>query len=584
MNSLLSIYRRSYSKKYRKHAIISIITLFIDIAVSLIIPFLTKQIIDEALPSGDVSEVLRIGLFVIVIAVGVGIFTIANNIAAQYLSTGITADLRSELFGKIQTLSQSNVDKITTGKLMTIVTNDTSQIQMVLVMSFRIMLRAPITLIGAIAMAYITNASVFIVILICVPILGIGFAYLFKVATPRFRIMQSKIDNLNTKLSETISGAREIKSFVTEMDEQQKFELVNNDFNKAQISAHKVMSFMMPMVTLISNLTIVALLYLGAVVSNRDNVPMAGTIMTYIAYIQQIIMSLMMVSMVSIFVSRAGVSAERINLVLNTVVDIENYIDSQIIDIKGDIEFKNVDFAYLDDNGEHDGVTLNDINIDIKSGEMIGIIGSTGSGKSSLIKLIPRMYDVTDGAVLIDGVDVRNHDLSNLRKQIAVVTQAAVIFEGTIASNILQGKGDATIEELEQAAKDAAAYEFISNEPEGFNAPVQQNGTNLSGGQRQRLSISRALVRKPKILILDDSTSAVDAKTEAEIKKNLRTIKGTTVLIVAQKISSIMDCDKIIVIDTNGRIDGFGSHDEIIASSKIYQEIYQSQKGSVSYE
>ena len=584
MKSLIGMYRRSYSRKYIFYAIIAIVTLVIDIAISLIIPYYSKQIIDVAIPNGDLNLVYSVGLFIVIIALGAVVVTILNNVAAQYLSTSITADLRRELFGKIQELSLANVDKITTGKLLTIVTNDTSQVQQVLVMSFRIMLRAPITFIGAIVMAYITSKDLFAVILIVVPILAIGFTVLFKKATPRFRIMQSKIDNLNTKLGETISGARELKSFVTEMDEQQKFELVNEDFNQAQISAHKLMAALSPMVTLISNMAIVVILYLAAIISQRPNMEMSGTVMIYIQYMQQIIMSLMMLSMVSIFVSRAGVSAERIDMVLGTEIDIVNAIDAQEVDLDGNIQFNNVNFAYADEFGNIDGVTLHDINIDIKAGEMIGIIGSTGSGKTSLVELIPRIYDVIDGEVLIDGVDVRKHSLETLRKQIGLVTQSAVIFEGSIASNILQGKADATLEEMQAAARAAAAEEFINGEPLGYDAPVQQNGTNLSGGQKQRLSITRALVRKPKILILDDSTSAVDAKTEALIKENLRNIKGTTVIIVAQKISSIMDCDKIVVLDTNGRVDAYGKHDDILNKSTVYQEIYQSQIGGVVYE
>jgi ATP-binding cassette subfamily B protein len=584
MKSLIGMYRRSYSRKYIFYAIIAIVTLAIDIAISLIIPYYSKQIIDVAIPNGDITLVYSVGLFIVAIALGAVVVTILNNVAAQYLATSITADLRKELFGKIQDLSLANVDKITTGKLLTIVTNDTSQVQMVLVMSFRIMLRAPITFIGAIAMAYITSQDLFVVILIVVPLLSIGFVILFKKATPRFRIMQSKIDNLNTKLGETISGARELKSFVTEMDEQQKFELVNEDFNKAQIYAHKLMAALMPMVTLISNMAIVVILYLAAMISQRPNMEMSGTVMIYIQYMQQIIMSLMMLSMVSIFVSRAGVSAERIDMVLETEIDIINAVDAHKVDLVGNIQFNNVNFAYSDEFGNIDGITLHDINIDIKAGEMIGIIGSTGSGKTSLVELIPRIYDVIKGEVLIDGVDVRKHNLETLRRQISLVTQSAVIFEGTIASNILQGRDDASYEEMQAAARAAAAEEFINNEALGYDAPVQQNGTNLSGGQKQRLSITRALVRKPKILILDDSTSAVDAKTEALIKENLRNIKGTTVIIVAQKISSIMDCDKIVVLDNNGRVDAYGNHDDIINKSTVYQEIYQSQLGGVVYE
>ena len=584
MGSLLKIYRRSYTKKYRKHAIIAIITLIIDIVIALIIPYFSKQIIDRAIPDGNLSQVYKIGIFVIVIAVFALFVTFANNVAAQYISTGIAYDLRDELFAKIQSFSQANIDKITAGRLLTIVTNDTTQVQQVLVMSFRIMLRAPITLIGAIIMAYITSADLFTVVLVCVPILSIGVVLLFKKATPRFRAMQSRIDSLNTKLGETISGAREVKSFVTEIEEQNKFEVVNENFNQSQISAHKVMAFLNPMVMIISNVTIAAILYFAAIKSHASDGSMAGTVMIYISYVQQIIMSLMMVSAVSIFLSRAGVSAERINIVLETEVDIENSKHAKVFSFAGNIRYKDVNFAYLDENGEMDGVTLNNINIDIKAGEMIGVIGSTGSGKTSLVQLIPRLYDVTSGAVLIDGVDVRNIDLTCLRQQIAYVTQAAMIFEGSIASNIRQGKDKATLDEMKIAAKAAAAEEFINNESDKYESPVQQGGTNFSGGQKQRLSIARALVRNPKILILDDSTSAVDAKTESLIKNNLREIKATTIIIVAQKISSIMDCDKIIVIDNKGRVDAFGTHDEILNSSEVYREIYESQVGSVRYE
>jgi ATP-binding cassette subfamily B protein len=580
MKALFTIYKRAYQRKYFKYAILAILFMLMDIMISLLIPYLSKSIIDIAIPNHDLTKVFEIGAIVVGIAIAAVFSTILNNITSQYLATGITADIRNELFNKIQELSLSNVDSITTGKLMTIISSDTSQIQQIMVMSFRVILRAPFTLIGAMVMAYITNQDLFVIVLIAVPVLAIAFVLIFRVASPRFKILQTKIDNLNTKLSETIGGAREVKAFVTALEEEQKFDVVNEDYNNATIKANKIIVIVHPVVVLVSNIAIGAILYFASVmISNNSKTVMAGTIMTYIAYIQQIIMSLTMISTISIIMSRAIVSSERIKALIDVKIDINNDIYAIHQDIKGQIEYRNVNFAYADEDGTTEGKTLNDINLIINPYEMIGVIGSTGSGKTSLVQLIPRMYDVTSGELLIDGMNVKQYHLKTLRKQISLVTQEAIIFEGTFATNIKQGNENATEEELKAAAKFAMATEFIENSIDGYNTHINQAGTNLSGGQKQRLSIARAIIRKPKILILDDSTSAVDAKTEFQIKSNLRTIKDMTVVIVAQKISSIIECDKIIVINNNGRIDGYGSHKELIKTSKVYQEIYASQYG-----
>lgn len=584
MKALLRFYTRAYSKKYITYALLAIFCISIDIMVALFIPYLTKSIIDEAIPNHDLTQVYHTGLIVIGIALISVLSTVFNNICAQHIASSISRDLRNESFSKIQKLSLANVDSITTGKLMTIVTNDTSQIQQIIILSFRAILRAPITLIGAMVMAYVTNADLFIIVLLAVIVLATSFTIIFKKASPLFKQLQVKIDNLNSKLSETIGGAREVKAFVTALEEESKFDVVNTDYQKATIKANRIITFVNPVVVLVSNVAIGLVLYFASLIIYKDPTAiMTGTIMTYISYIQQIIHSLMLISTISIFISRGIVSADRIKNLMNVKVDIENNA-SLIKEIKGDIEFCNVTFGYYDEDSTEAGETLKNINLKIKNGEKVGIIGSTGSGKTSLVQLIPRLYDVKSGSLLIDGLDIKEYELNNLRKQIAFVTQEAIIFEGTFLSNIKQGNLDASLEEVIEATKSACAFEFISNSVNKFDTEVNQGGVNLSGGQRQRLSIARALVRKPKIMILDDATSAVDAKTEKIIKDNLYKLHDLTVIIVAQKISSIIDADKIIVLNNHGEIDGFGPHQQLLKESRVYQEIYLSQFGGEQNE
>ena len=583
MKALLNIYKRAYSKGYLKYAIFAIVCIAIDIMVALFIPYISRIIIDEAIPNHDLNLVIRVGIIVISIAIASVFSTIFNNICAQYIATSVASDIRIEMFEKIQELSLSNVDKVTTGKLITVVTNDINQIQQIIVFSFRGIIRAPITLIGSLVMAYITNQNLFLTVIIGVVSLTIALVFVFKTAAPLFSKIQNRVDDLNTKLSETIGGAREVKAFVNEVSEEEKFNDVNEKYYKANLVANRVIVLVNPLVLLVSNILIGLVLYIASKLIMGGQSQLTGTVMTYVSYIQQIINSLMLISTISISISRAIVSSERYQMIMDVKVDVENSTEESRV-IEGNIRFENVNFAYTEDDGTSEGITLNNINLDIKAGEMIGVIGSTGSGKSSLISLIPRLYDVTDGTLYIDDINIKGYNLKDLRNQISLVTQEAIIFSGTILDNIKQGNEMATIDEVNEAAALACALEFIDSMPEKYNTRITQGGTSLSGGQRQRISIARGLVRKPKVLILDDSTSAVDAKTEKKIKQNLRTITGTTKIIVAQKISSIIDCDRIIVLGNGGYIDGFDTHKELLKSSKVYKEIYASQYGGDVHE
>ncbi|MGD9605342.1 MAG: ABC transporter ATP-binding protein [Bacilli bacterium] len=585
MKSLLKIYSRCYTKKYLIYAIFAIIFMIGDVGIALAIPAITKGIFTE-INSGrnDLTYVYQTGILVVVVALGAVITTILNNVFAQHLSTKIAKDLRKDLFTKVQDLSFSNVDKITSGTLMTVIANDTNQIQQIIMTSFRAILRSPLTLIGALVMAFVTNKDLLFIVLIAVFILGFAITKIITRAAKIFASLQEKTDDLNEKLIESISGAREIKVFQTEQADFDKFSKVNNEYTDTIVKANKQMALMDPIIVLVSNLAIGAVLlaasYFVSRYTGEARIAMVGTISAYISYLQQIIMSLMMLSMVAVSLSRAAVSADRIDLVLNTKIDIvNNDLAIKDINIQGDIEFHNVSFGYADEENGGSAKTIENINLKIKAGSTIGVIGSTGSGKTTLVQLIPRLYDTTEGKLLIDGRNVRDYDLNFLREQISYVTQEPLIFSGTISSNIKQGKEESTETEMVKASKLACAYEYIESTENQFEHGITQGGTNLSGGQKQRLSLTRALIRNPKILILDDSMSAVDAKIEAQIKNNLGTLSKQTTIIVAQKITSIRNCDNIIVLDNTGHLDGYGKHDQLLVKSKVYQEIYASQFG-----
>jgi len=585
MKELFKIYLRVYQKKHLLFSIMAILFLVLDVLIALVIPSITKEIFNE-INSGrnNLNYVFEVGILVVGIALVAVVTTVMNNIFTQRISTRITSELREDLFKKIQELSFTNIDEITTGSLITIVSNDTVQIQHIIRMSFRAILRSPLTLVGAIFMAFLVNKQLFVIILVIVPILAFFIILIIKKASSAFLLMQKRIDDLNTKLNETVSGAREIKAFVTEQEEISRFDIVNENYSNAIIDAFKKIANIDPLIILISNIGIGAVLifasYLVTTLTGEPRTEMVGTISAYISYLQQIIMSLMMLSMVAVQLSRGAISSQRIQKVLNTEASIKN-IEKPIMshDFVGRIEYSNVSFGYSGNHIEDKGLTLKNISFVIEPKSTVGIIGSTGSGKTTLMQLLPRLYDVTSGAIYIDGIDIRNFDLIYLRKQISYVTQEPVIFSGTVADNIKQGNEDAGLDNMATAAKLAVADEFIYKMDKEFDNVVSQGGTNLSGGQRQRLSLARALVREPNILILDDSTSAVDAKSEVKIRDNVYNSKNHTTIIIAQKISSIRNCDKIIVLNNSGHLDGYGSHEYLMAKSEVYREIYASQFG-----
>jgi ATP-binding cassette subfamily B protein len=585
MKSLLKLYKRAFTKKYIAYSVFAIIFMIGDVGIALAIPAITKGIFTE-INSGrnSLDYVYQTGILVVAVAVAAVATTILNNIFAQHLSSKITRDLRKDLFTKVQDLSFSNVDKITSGTLMTVIANDTNQIQQIIMMGFRAILRSPLTLVGALVMAFVTNKDLLYIVLVAVVVLGFAITKIISKAAKIFGTLQEKTDDLNEKLIESISGAREIKVFQTEGSDFSQFSQVNEDYTSVIVRANKQIALMDPIIILVSNLAIGAVLlvssYLVSRYTGEARAGMVGTISAYISYLQQVIMSMMMLSMVAVSLSRAAVSANRIQLVLDTKIDIANTVDPiSDVNIEGEIEFRNVSFGYTDEENEESSKTIDQISFKIKPHSTTGVIGSTGSGKTTLVQLIPRLYDTSFGTVLIDGHDVRDYDLGFLREQISYVTQEPLIFSGTITTNIKQGKEDGSDEDVKTAAELACASEFIENTTDKYDHLINQGGTNLSGGQKQRLSLARAIVRKPKILILDDSMSAVDAKIEAKIKANLNKLNKQTIIIVAQKIASIRNCDNIIVLDNSGHLDGFGGHEQLLKQSRVYQEIYASQFG-----
>jgi ATP-binding cassette subfamily B protein len=547
-----------------------------------------KDVVNYAIANKDLSYALKRSIIMLAIVFVAIICIVLNNLFSQYVSQKVTEEIRNEAFTKIQYLSFNNVDKLTTGRLISTITSDCNQIQQILAMSFRILIRAPLFLIGGLIMAFITSPNLFFIVLVAVPILIIGAGIIMANASKHFRRVQIELDTLNNRLLENVSAAREIKTFVSEEVELTKFEKVNKDYTDVNIKVGKVMAFADPLISIVTSLAIAGIIYYGAylLTGTEPVLEGVGDIMASISYVNNVLFGLIMVAMLLIHVSRAEVSARRINELFLEKIDLINDPNAIVdFELNGEIEFKDVSFAYQDEESSNENCTLRNINVHIKPNEVVGIIGSTGSGKTTLVQLIPRLYDVTKGELLIDGINIKNYDINELRKQIAFVTQESILFSGTISSNIRQGKEDASIDEMEEAATYAAARNFIQERDNQYESEVLQQGTNLSGGQRQRVSLARAFVRQPKILILDDSTSAVDAKSEALIKDSINKLsKQMTTIIIAQKISTVKDLDKIIVLNNRGQVDGFGTHKELLKTSQVYREIYNSQFGGVDNE
>ncbi|MBO7357585.1 MAG: ABC transporter ATP-binding protein [Lachnospiraceae bacterium] len=564
-----------YIKPYLGYFIIGPILMLSEVVGEVLMPKFMAMIINDGVAEGNVATIVRIGLYMIITAIVMGIGGIGGAYFGAKASINFAGDLRHDLFKKIQTFSFSNIDEFSTGSLVTRLTNDITQVQNLINMMLRMMLRAPGMLIGALIMAYVINKKLALVIFAIIPVLVLLIIFVITIAFPRFQALQGKVDNMNSSIRESLTNVRVIKSFVRGDYENERFVKTNQDLKNAGLNAFKVIIAVMPLMSLIMNATTLAIVWFGGkqiIVGDM----LVGDLTAFITYVIQILISLMLTSFVILQSSRAMASSKRIREVLDKETDISDanaqYPDASVKE--GAVEFKNVSFRYYKDSDE---AVLDNINLKIESGETVGIIGSTGSGKTTLVQMIPRLYDVDAGEVLVDGINVKNYSLHNLREAVSMVLQKNVLFSGTIEENLRWGDKDADEEHIREVAKMAQADQFVSTFEEGYNTELGQGGVNVSGGQKQRLCIARAMLKNPKILILDDSTSAVDTATERFIRENLKSYcPETTKIIIAQRITSVIEADKIVVLD-DGKIVGVGKHDELMESCESYKEIYYSQ-------
>lgn len=565
-----------YAKRYLVCFILGPLFMILESCGEFILPYINANIINVGAATGDIPYILKSGLWMLLIAIGMLATGVLGANFAIRGSSHLAADLRQDIFDRIQKFSFANIDAFSTGSLITRITNDITQIQNFTQTLLRGVFRSPVMLLGALVMSFALNPQLALVIFLVVPLLGTAIYLIIRAASPRYSRMQEQLDILNTDISETITNERVIKSFVREDNEKEKFALINDKLMDKSLSALKLMILLQPISTAAINITTLAVVWFAGrqiMVGSME----LGTLTAFITYLTQILMSLNMLAMIILQGSRAAASDRRITQVLQAKIDLTDdgaaRPDKMIA--KGDIEFRNVSFRYFKENTEW---VLEHINLKINAGEMVGVIGSTGSGKSTLVSLIPRLYDVDEGQVLVDGTDVRDLSLYHLRESVSAVLQKNTLFSGTISENLRWGNEEASEEEMMRAAEVAHADAFIRSFPDGYETELGQGGVNLSGGQKQRLCIARALLKNPKILILDDSTSAVDTATEAGIRHAFKTrLDGVTKIVIAQRITSVIDADQIIVLD-NGRVAGCGRHDELIASCIPYQEIYYSQK------
>ncbi|MEA5084703.1 MAG: ABC transporter ATP-binding protein [Lachnospiraceae bacterium] len=565
-----------YLKKYMIYVVLAPLLMIIEVACELLQPKLMTKIVNIGVPNGDISYIIKIGGLMLLIAILGIIGGIGCLYFASLASQNFGADVRKDLFIKTQHFSFSNIDKFKTSSLITRLTNDITQMQMIVLMSLRMLVRAPFLSIGGIFMAFSINKKLTLVFLAIIPFVAITIAVLIKYSFPLFKVVQDKLDKVNTVMRENLSGVRVVKVFVRRKHEIEKFDKANEDYRDTTIKAFRTIVLLMPVMMLVMNGATIAIIYFGGLQVVAGTM-LVGDVMAFLTYLMQILMSLMMITMVFMVFSRAKVSGDRIIEVLETDIDIVNPQKPVYEPItKGKVEFRNVTFKYEGGSGEP---VLENVNFIAEAGQTVAILGETGSGKSTLVNLIPRLYDVLDGEILIDGTNVKDMDLAALRSQVSVVLQEAILFSGTIRDNLLWGKENASEKEIVCSAQNAQAHDFIMDLPEKYETELGQKGVNLSGGQKQRISIARALIKKPKILIFDDSTSAVDMLTEKKIQKALATeLKNSTKIIIAQRISSVLNADKILVLG-NGTIVAEGTHNELLKNSKDYQEIYYSQAG-----
>ena len=566
---------------YKRDAIKSPIFITLEVICELLLPLVMAEIVDVAIPAGDVAYICKMGAIMLLLSLAAMACGVLSAKYSTFASQGFGANLRQCLFDKVQDFSFSDIDRFSSASLITRMTNDVNAMTMMLNMGLRMLVRAPVMLIAALCISISINPRLAVVLLVVIPLMMLAIGILMKICTRLFEAMQKKIDGLNNTLQENLIAIRVVKAFVRENHERDKFKKSNDELMDAALNVGLKVIAIMPIMMLAMNGATVAVLYLGGKMVMAEGF-LLGDLQAFINYIFQILMSVMMVAVALLQLTRAQACAHRINEVLNTEPSVEDkpHAKEQALPApKGQVEFKNVSFKYVA-TGTGDDV-LSNISFTVKPGSFVAIVGGTGTGKSSLVNLIPRFYDVTGGAVLVDGMDVRDYPLEELRSRIGMVLQTNVLFTGTIRENLLWGRPDATEEEIIQAAKDAQAYDFIMSFPDGFDTMLTQGGTNVSGGQKQRLCSARAMLRKPAILILDDSTSAVDSATEAAIRESFqKNLKDTTVIIIAQRISSVQYADEILILDDD-HIAGQGTHEELLANNAIYQEIYQSQQEGV---
>ncbi len=570
-------------REYKKSAILTPIFVTIEVILEVIIPLLMAHLIDEGVYNGNMNLVMKIGIILVLCAFFSLLFGALSGMCAAKASAGFAKNLRKDLYFKVQDFSFYNIDKFSTSSLVTRLTTDVTNVQNAFQMIIRIAVRAPIMLLIALVFAISINAKLAMVFLLVIPILGVGLFTIIMHVHPIMEKIFKTYDVLNNVVEENTSGIRVVKSFVLEDREKEKFNRVSDSIYKDFSRAEKILALNNPLMQFSMRICIILISWFGAkiIVNSGMTELTTGELMTFFTYTVQILTSLMILSMVFVMIIISRASAERIVEVLEEVPDIKNP-RNPIKKVKdGSIEFKNVGFSYVKDKNK---LCLKNIDLKIESGETIGIIGGTGSGKSSLVNLISRLYDVTTGTLLVGGKDVKEYDLETLRNEVAVVLQKNVLFSGTINENIRWGNENATEEEIKRVCKLAQADEFVMQFPEKYNTYIEEGGNNVSGGQKQRLCIARALLKHPQILILDDSTSAVDTRTDSLIRKAFKEeIPETTKIIIAQRISSVEDCDRIIVMD-NGIIDGIGTHEELLENNSIYQEVYESQVKGVSDE
>lgn len=561
-------------REYKKDSILSPLYVLVESLLDVAIPFVMAGLIDKGIEAGNMSMILRYGAILVGFALVALTFGALSGRSCARATAGFARNLRHDMFHHLQEYSFSNIDKFSSAGLVTRLTTDVSNVQNAFMMIIRTLIRCPAMLIFAMVMSFRINHNISLIFLAVIPILGVGLYLIIKHVHPVFERVFKTYDRLNGVVQENLSGIRVVKNFVREDHEIEKFDTISGTIYKDFSLAERILALNSPLMQGCVYACMILVSWLGAkqiVIGNMST----GNLMSFFTYIMQILSSLMMLSMVFVMITMSRASAERIVEVLDEESDITN-CDNPVYEVKdGSVEFTDVSFSYAK---RPDKTVLDDIDLIIPSGQTVGIIGGTGSSKSSLVQLIPRLYDVTGGCVKVGGVDVRNYDLQTLRHNVAMVLQKNTLFSGTIKENLRWGNPDATDEELVHACRLAQADDFIRTFPDGYDTYIEQGGTNVSGGQKQRLCIARAILRKPKILILDDSTSAVDTKTDALIRQAFREeIPNTTKIIIAQRISSVMDADQIVVMD-NGRINACGTHEELLANNEIYREVYESQQ------